>query len=356
MNMMPFPTRRAPAIAEKTAKRAGMFALALLGDGKAAGWCYENGVRVKAQSESIAVAGGFLVPEEFLPTIISLRDTYSAFRSSANVVKMNRDTTLVPRRTGGVTAYWRGESTSDTTSAITVSQVPYGQVGLTARKLSALIRSSSELDEDSAVDLGAALLDEIAFAFAQAEDLAGFVGDGSGAYGGIRGVLPQLLDGTHAGRVTAASGHDTFAELDVADLTALIAALPSYALPGARWFCSSVAFALTFCRLAASVGGLVATTVNGRTMLSFLGWPVQITTALPVTTGDLSNQVMLLFGDLSLAAVLGDRRQVVLERSDMGSSFGEDQVLFRGTERIDINVHSAGTASVAGPIVGLMGE
>jgi HK97 family phage major capsid protein len=351
MNQMVFPTRRAPVIAEKIAKRAGMFALTLLGNGKAAAWCYENEVRVKTTNESTATEGGFLVPEELLPTIISLRDTYGAFRAAAQVAAMKRDHTSIPKRTGGLTAYWRGEG-----QAITESAMTFGQVSLTAKALSTLVRSSSELDEDSAVDLGASLLDETAYAFAQKEDEAGFNGDATSTYGGCRGIAPQLLDGTRAGRVTAATGHDTFAEIDLADLTNLIAALPSYALPGARWFCSSVGFALTFCRLAATAGGLIATMVNGRAMLSFLGWPIQISTALPTSAGDLSNQIMLLFGDLSMAATLGDRSQLVLARSDLGPSFGYDQVLFKGTERVDIVAHGVGTATAAGPIVGLMGE
>jgi hypothetical protein len=62
------------------------------------------------------------------------------------------------------------------------------------------------------------------------------------------------LNGNHAAsKVTAA--HSTFLTLDTTDLTKLIGAAPSYALPNAKWFISNYGFATVFCRLAASAGG-----------------------------------------------------------------------------------------------------
>jgi HK97 family phage major capsid protein len=98
--------------AEERAHRFGNFALAsLFGSEKAAVWCRENGViLVKAQSEGVNTAGGFLVPEEFSTDIIDLRDEYGMFRRLCQVVPMGRDTITVPRRVGGLTAYAVGEA------------------------------------------------------------------------------------------------------------------------------------------------------------------------------------------------------------------------------------------------------
>jgi HK97 family phage major capsid protein len=63
---------------------------------------------------------------------------------------------------------------------------------------------------------------------------------------------------------------------------------------------------------------------------------------------------MMLFGDLSLAATLGDRRVMNLRRSDQ-RYMDQDQVGFLGSARIDIVVHDCGDNSNAGPIVGLVG-
>lgn len=301
------------------AYRAGKWCQAILGNVEARQWCAANGVQVRAHSEGINSAGGYFVPMEILEKIISLRETYGAFRSAADVRPMTSDLATVPRRRSGLTTYWVGEG-----APITASQAALDGVNLVAQKLAALAIASSELDDDSAIDLGEWFTDEMAYAMATTEDNCGFNGDGSSTYGGIFGICPGLLDASHsAGKVTAASGHDTFAELDAADLTSLMSKLPGYAVPGAKWFISQMGFALCFARIAASVGGFVSQVVNGRNVLSFMGFPVQITPALPQVATDLSGSVMLLFGDLSLAATLGDRHELVVVKSTE-HKFAED--------------------------------
>ena len=71
------------------------------------------------------------------------------------------------------------------------------------------------------------------------------------------------------------------------------------------------------------------------------------------------NQICVLFGDLTKAASFGDRRQMSLAMSNSAyigstSMFETDQMAVRGIERFDINVHDVGSATVAGPIVGLI--
>jgi HK97 family phage major capsid protein len=64
---------------------------------------------------------------------------------------------------------------------------------------------------------------------------------------------------------------------------------------------------------------------------------------------------MIAFGDLSLAATMGERRGVTVKTTqDRYLEF--DQIGIRGTERFDINVHDLGNSNIAGPIVGLIGN
>jgi HK97 family phage major capsid protein len=69
--------------------------------------------------------------------------------------------------------------------------------------------------------------------------------------------------------------------------------------------------------------------------------------------------IAIYYGDLSKAAIFGDRRQVRIKTSGE-RYFDTDQIGVQGTERIDINIHDVGLGSYAsvaptgvGPIVAL---
>lgn len=346
--------------AVERAYRFGQFGLASLwGNEKAYKWCQDNGIVLqKAQSEGVNSAGGFLVPEEFSMDIIDLRDQYGMFRRLCQVMPMGRDTMTVPRRVGGLTAFAVGEGV-----APAQSQAAWDQVRLTANKWAVLTLMSSELDEDAAVNVGDILVGEMAYAFAVAEDTAGFSGDGSATYHGIRGFLQLFADQITAGASTfksaidAASGHDTFAEIDNVDLANLMGALPQYAYLRGKpaFYCSQLAWATVFQRLIINAGGISKDDITGKVTYQYLGFPVEITPSMPTTTGDLSDKAMILFGDIGLAATFGNRRGMAVARSTE-YKFAEDQIAIKATERFDINVHDIGNATVSGPVVALMGE
>jgi len=266
---------------------------------------------------------------------------------------MARDTLVIPRRTGGLTAYFTSENPS---SAITESDAAWDNVSLTAKKLATLTRMSSEIAEDAVINMADWLAREIAYAFAVKEDDCGFNGDGTSTYGGITGVRTKIIDGNHtAGAKDAASGNDTFAEITATDLATVMGALPKYALRNAKFYCSQPAFSLVFERLVAAAGGNTVDTLAGSVQPRYLGYPIVISQSMPTSTGDLSNVAMLLFGDLRLAATMGVRRDVTVALST-DRYFDTDQIGIRGTERFDINVHDLGDTSTAGPIVALIGE
>lgn len=341
------------ADAQKNAYRAGKWLLATVyGSEAAAQWCRENGIRIeRAASEGVNTAGGFLVPEEFSQTIIDLREEYGTFRSYAKVVPMSRDVMNIPRRVSGLTAYWVAEN-----ALITESQKVWGSVNLVAKKLAAFSRFSTELEEDAIINIADDLANEIAYAFAQAEDAAGWNGDGTPTYGGILGIRTKIIDGTHtASAIDAASGHDTFAEIDASDLLKIMAPLPRYALRNAKWYASAVAFSLVFGRLTAAAGGNTIETLAGKIPFAYLGFPIVIDNTLPTAQTDISDTVMLLFGDLSLAVMMGTRRAVTIKKSE-DRYIEYDQIAIVGTERVDINAHSLGDNTTAGPVMALVGE
>jgi HK97 family phage major capsid protein len=84
---------------------------------------------------------------------------------------------------------------------------------------------------------------------------------------------------------------------------------------------------------------------------TFLGYPVEVTQVMPKT--DANSQVACLFGDLALASDFGDRQQTSIATSEH-LYFASNEMAIRGIERVDINNHDVGSATEAGPIVGLL--
>lgn len=338
---------------EESAYRAGMWLrAALYGDMQAARWCGEHNVGVRAAlSGGVNTAGGALVPEEFERAIIDLREQYGLCRRLMRVIPMGSDSINMPRRTGGVTAYFVAENAEGTES-----DAAWDNVLLSAKKLMVLTRMSSEIAEDAVVNLADVLANEIAYSFATKEDQCGLIGTGTSTYGGMIGAFVKAIDGSHAlATVAAAAGHDTFGELDLDDLTSLMALVPEYAKPGSAWICSTEAKTAVFDSLRAAVGGATGAELTAGYRPTFLGYPIEVSPVLPAgLTTDYTSLAMLGFGNLGLAATMGSRRGIRVGLSDQ-RYWSSDQIGIKGTERFDVNVHDLGSASVKSPFAVLTG-
>jgi HK97 family phage major capsid protein len=353
----------------RTAYRWGQWCLGAMGRAKALEYCKENGLpHIKVHQENVNSTGGFLVPEEFDNTIITLREKYGVFRANAKIVPMSTETIRIPRRTGGLTAYPVGE-----TAAATESSKSWDQVQLTAKDWMVISRYTGQLNDDAVVNIGDDLAGECAYAFAKAEDQAGFVGDGSSTYAGIVGLTTKFtnLTGTIANiaglTVATGTGYGTnWNSVTLADFNAVVGNLPQYAYVGgnAKWYCSQAFWGSVMQKLALAAGGNQVMNIQGGSLTPmFLGFPVVIAQAMPVKSA--VSQVACLFGDLSLAAKFGSRRETSIEFSreaSVGSQslWERNEIGIRAIERFDIVVHDIGNQSatasqrVAGPMVGLI--
>ncbi len=335
--------------AERTAYLAGQFFLASLFNNKRAQqWCQQFGIDARIQaalSEGTDSAGGVLVPVEVEQTIIDLRENYGTFRRRAKVVPMARDTKTQPVRQSGITATWVGEN-----DEISASDKAWKQLNLVARKLAALTRYSTELGEDATISIGDDLTREFASAFALAEDQAGFLGDGSATYGGQVG----LKNAVQAGSIyTALAGNITFGTLDLEDFEGAIGALPDYPGMDARWYISKPGYWNSMVRLMAAQGGTTwEKTAEGQLTPIFLGYPVEICQVLHKTLTSSVSTIHAYIGDLSMAAMLGNRRGMSIQISDQ-RYFEYDQIGIKGTQRATVAIVQPGDASNAGPIIAL---
>ena len=333
----------------REAYRFGRFLFAAAGNAKSALWCEKNGMNLKAHSEGVNSAGGFLVPDEFEATLINLREKYGVMRANAKVFPMSRDTLNIPRRTAGLSGYWTGEASAATESTLTLSNV-----SLAAKKLSVITTTTSELAEDSLISIADIVADEIAWEFARKEDDAGFNGDGSVTYGGIVGLKSALLAGSvsDTGIGTAAVSGVTLAMV-----TTWLAKMPAYAVTAnTKIYCHKSIYHGIFERLAMNSGGATASEFRDGIQPRFFGYPVVFVQAMDGTIGTGTNDVPLAYiGDMSMGVTFGDRRQITIRTSDSAlNAFEQDELAIRGSQRVDIVVHGTGDATNGGPIISLI--
>lgn len=335
--------------ANEEAYLTGQFLLATIGKSEhASSWCKDHGIDTRfrgALKESDNSLGGFLVPIEMERGIIALREERGVLRREAMVVPMASDTMHMPRRSTGVTAYWTGEL-----SEITASNPTLDQVELTVKKLAALVRMSSEVNEDTVVSLADFVTQEIAYAFADKEDLAGFLGDATSTYGGILGLKNALQDGSE---YTAVTGNTAFATLDMLDFESMIGKLPLYAMQNAKWYISRAGWAASMQRLADAAGGNTTQNIMGGVGPAFLGFPVVWVQVMNSTlTAQTSTEGLCYFGDLRQGVKLGNRRGMAIATST-DRYFETDEIGIKATQRLDIVVSERGTSTAAGSIIGL---
>jgi hypothetical protein len=169
-------------------------------------------------------------------------------------------------------------------------------------------------------------------------------------------MVAVLGSGQLAGAVDAASGHDTFAEIDANDLATSWPSCRNTPRRTPSGIARRPAWALVFQRLIAAAGGTtIGDLTGGKPRRSYLGYRGGDRPDLPTATTDISDTAMLFFGDLSKAVTMGERRGITVKKSEE-RYFEYDQIAIQATERVDINVHDVGDATTAGPIVALIGE
>lgn len=333
--------------AEREAYIAGNVILAgVFGSESAMQFCRNHGLQVNASmTTSTNTAGGFLVPDEMSRAMIRLREERGVFPRFANRVPMNSDIITIPRLLSDVTAYWVGEG-----AEITASDPTLGIAELMARKIAALTKISSELDEDAVIDIADMLTESMAYAMADKIDDAGFNGDGTSTYGGVLG-LKNAIDS--AGTSTAVTGNDAATNLDLADFESAVGMYPDYPGSSPRWFMHKAFYYASAARLVDAAGGNTNVTLaNGASETMFLGYPVTFCQVLLSTTTTSSSGIYGYFGDLRLGSSYGVRRsvrtQILTER------YAENDLIgVKTTERIAINNHERGETIRNRPIIKL---
>ena len=338
--------------AVEKAEAFGHWLLAQKGVRKSINFCEKKGLRTKAHTEGVNSAGGFLVPEVFETELINLREQFGVARQNCRIRPMTTDTHRIPRRSATLSPYFVGEAT-----AITESTQTFEQVTLIAKKLAVLTTISSELNEDSFINIADDVAGEIAYAFAKREDECLFLGDGTSTYGGIVGLKNSMGSAGVKASTEYTTGYSAFTtDQAIGDLLDLMALLPQYGdTNNCKWYMHKSVFHAYAESASRRVGGNdFQQMLNGKYVPTLFGYPVVYSQILPDSSTTTNGETLLYFGDLTLATSFGDRRSTTIQVSDSAFDvFEQDEIAIRGTERFDINCHDTGDSSVAGPVVAL---
>ena len=320
----------------------GMAVMALGGRKDAIDWLAKNTQHVKAMGETTPAAGGYVVAPEYSWDILRNVAEYGAFRANAMVMPMGSSKLLIPKRTGGFIVYNPAEG-----SPLTGSDPSLGQVELDAELWGILAIISYQLEQDAAPVLGEFIAQEMALAFAQKEDDVAFNGDGTPAYFGVTGLINALGAG---GKVASTNTDKTIV---FPDSTSLPEALPTWAHRAAKWYMHR-AWYFRFINAKDSHGDPIARDIliRGVPAPTIQGYPVVWADVMPTPTATSATNVFALFGDIRRSAILGNRSNVQIDRSEH-IRFVEMQTAIRAIIREDIAVYDGGTASAAGGYVGL---
>lgn len=311
--------------------------------------------QTKAYDTTSTTGGSALVPDLFIPDLIRNVLEFGTARKIAKVIQMGEADVYLPRRTGGLTGTYPNQNTAGTASNAT-----YDNVTLHAKDFMVLCQASRQIMQDTGIPLMEATMEEIALCVATQEDNIYFTGNGSATYAGMTGFEYKYGVTATDGGYVVVGGADATAHTD-AQVNAAFARLPQYARKRAIITCSPLISSTVFGRLAqSSPGGLTFAEIEG------LGW-VQKWRGVPIiennsmssipdaastgragfTAGD---QIDFLLGDFARAALIGDRLGLEVEM-DPSPGFTSNSVYIRGIVRHDVNVHSVGTSTAAGPVV-----
>jgi HK97 family phage major capsid protein len=135
---------------------------------------------IKALREASDAAGGYLVPDEFAARVYDLVQAKAVTLADLESVNMNSDVMYIPKVTSGTTAYWVAE-----TGTISTSEMGFGRITLTAKKVASLVEASTEILEDANVSVANMIVDQMSRDLALKVDDEVLNGTG-GTFAGLR--------------------------------------------------------------------------------------------------------------------------------------------------------------------------
>ena len=250
---------------------------------------------------------GYAVDAELSAEIRHLITTYGVARREMENVQLSQGSYKANNLVTDVVTYWVDEG-----AVINSTQAVLGQETLTLQKLGAIVLLTSELIEDSEIDLMSFIASRVAEGFAQAEDEAFFKGDGTSAFGGFTG----LLEDSNINEVTMSG--TTFASLDADDLLDMQDATPQGAMANAKYYYHRTIKSVIR-KLKGTDGHYIYQAPSEQGPATVWGQPEVLVEAMPAIGDTAVATSFVLFGDLRKACIFGYKGAIKAKHFDTGS-------------------------------------
>jgi len=283
--------------------------------------------------------GGYLIPEELMAEVLRIAETqygiarrefaYLPFSGPGNERK-------IPTLASSVSVSWVNEAGSKPgTNPV------FGLVTQTLKKLAAIIPFTEEILEDSAINLTQLVATLFAEAVAKEEDAQFFYGTGSPWTG--------ILNNGSVGSVALGTGEGV-SSISFEKLVDMQDECPSGALAGAKYYMNRTVYSylrkLRADAVSASDGaGMFLLPPTKRDIEDILGYPIELSDSFPGKTLTGASKPFVVFGNLKIAAIFGDKQQIrakLLDQATITDGDGEttinlaeeDMVALRLEERV----------------------
>lgn len=303
---------------EKMTKQVGMYAPGV----------QENRASIKAKTRALCEAvikgndtklkelttdssgtpfGGYVVDSELSAEIRHLITNYGVARREFLAIQLTKNSYKANDLSTDLVVYWVDEG-----AAIASSQVVLGQENLELKKLATIVSLTSELLDDSEIDLSAFLYERVAENMAKAEDLAFFVGDGTGTYGSFTGLLNKTTVNT-----VIMSG-TTFASMTADDLLDMQDETPAGALPNAKYMLHRSIMNIVRKLKDTTSGQYIYQAPSGSMPGTIWDKPYILNEAMPAKAATAANTPFVLFGDFKKACIFGYKGSIEADKFNAG--------------------------------------
>lgn len=253
--------------------------------------------------------GGYVVDSELSAEIRHMVTEYGVARREMTNLTLSKGSYKGNTLVTDVVVYWVDEG-----AVVGSTQAVLGQKTLELKKLGAIATLTRELLEDEEIDLFAFLGSRVAEKFAEAEDKAFFIGDGTATYGGFTGILNE----TACVNLKLADTKISATDLTADDLLDLQDAIPASVQANAKYYFHRTILSIIR-KLKDDNKQYIYQAPSASLPATIWNKPYVLSEVMParadVTT---ANTKFIMYGDLRQACILGTKGAMEAKRYDAG--------------------------------------